>query len=162
MMKLRLLRFPLVMMISLPLFLNTGSVLASSCFINSDCVYDLQTEDGTNALVYGETVKFVNCFNGRGVTRLEVKENGRWRLAARSRVKTSTAQCGRKFPFRHVYSWQVDSLPAASAQKLQMRLVSGSWKKNWLQPIYESEQEVLDGLLQMSNCFSKVIQGLDC
>jgi hypothetical protein len=135
-------------------------VNASSCLINSDCVYDLQTEDGDNALVYGETVKFVSCFNGRGATRLEVKENGRWRMGARSRVKISESQCGKKFRYRHVYTWQVDSLPSGSTSKLQMRLVSGSWKRTWLQPIYESEQEVLDGVLVLTNIFDNMIKEL--
>ncbi len=160
----RIFRFLLVFALisTLSLSRNQAPARAASCAINPNCIYDLQTDEGDNALVYGETVKFVSCFSGPGRTRLEVKENSKWKLAAYSYVKVSIPKCGKKFKYRHVYVWQVDVLPPSSSEKLQLRMVSGKWKQTWVQPIYESDQAILDGALILANCFSQVIKGLDC
>jgi hypothetical protein len=137
-------------------------VRASSCFIHSNCVYDLDTENGDDLVVFGETIKYVACFSGAGRTRLEVKENGKWSLAARSRVKVDVKKCGRKYKYRHVYTWQVDVLPSGEGEKLQMRLVSGRWKRLWVQPVAESQEEVLNGIALLARCIEKRIHGLPC
>lgn len=129
---------------------------------HSNCIYDLNTEDGDDLLVYGERVKLVACFNAKGTTRLDVKEDRKWRLAARSsRMTIDVRRCGRKFRYRHAYSWQVDVLPADS-EKLQMRLVSGNWKRMWVSPVAESQQEVLDGASWLATCVERSITGLPC
>ena len=139
-----------------------GDVEASGCSMpSSNCVIDLDAEGG-RSVIYNDTMTYLSWWSGNCVSRLEVKDGGKWVNVASARVKKNAPRCKNsspKYPNLHTHVWQVDVLPPVG-QPLQMRVRSGSFADNWLTPVYRSKDEVWGRIGELFDIMDKKIKDL--